>query len=371
MRQSSSTRTILVGLICAVLALMVGTGIGLLITRGINSPRDSRSYTSLGVGDKEEYIVLVGAAYTLDHDLERAQARLYRLEAPNIHQWVASLVARYSAEEWGRAEVRALMELADGLGVQSSAVLAYMSTLTPPLTDMPLPPPTLAPTDMPSATPFLPTEAPTAVPSTATSQPQPTDTPPPPPSDTPIAATPTAQPSDTPVSQPTNTPKPAPSNTPRPTNTPVAKWAWTARLVSPGQEGQTCSDGLKLIRVTVLDAAGNQIPGVWVYEHYTNQYLVSGHKGDDPFWGPGEVEIIGLDGGRVCVASGEGGACETELTRDLPCHDPPPFEDLWAAGYCECCEPEITKERCQELFDSGNCLGISHYMWRVEFRRSW
>ena len=125
-----------------------------------------------------------------------------------------------------------------------------------------------------------------------------------------------------------------------------------------------------MIRVTVLDAAGNQIPGVWVHEKYTGLYHVSGHKGDDPYWGPGEVEFSQLDGGQVCIASGEGGACESDLTRNLPCHDRPPFEDLWAAGYCECCEPGISEEKCRELFDSGKCLGISHYAWRVEFKRS-
>jgi hypothetical protein len=178
-------------------------------------------------------------------------------------------------------------------------------------------------------------------------------------------------PSDTPSPQPTNTSEPRPTATPQPTATAAVKWTYAARLVGPGQEGQTCSDGLKLIRVTVLDAAGNQIPGIWVYERYQNLYQVSGHKGDDPFWGPGEVEFSGMDGGQLCIASGEGGACESDLTRNLPTHDPPPLEDLWAAGYCACCEPDITKERCQELYDKGECVSISHYAWRVEFKRSW
>jgi hypothetical protein len=142
-------------------------------------------------------------------------------------------------------------------------------------------------------------------------------------------------------------------------------------LISPGQEGQSCAEGNKMIRVTVLDAAGRQIPGVWVHERYTGWYLPTGHKGDDPFWGPGEVELNNLDGGQVCIASGDGGACESEMTRSLPCHDTPPFEDLWAAGYCQCCEPDITRERCRQLYDAGQCLGISHYSWRVEFKRSW
>ena len=137
-----------------------------------------------------------------------------------------------------------------------------------------------------------------------------------------------------------------------------------------GIDGQSCNEGLKLIRVTVVDAGGSQIPGVWVYERYTNQYHVTGHKGDDPFWGPGEAEFMGLDGGQLCIATGDGGPCESDFTRSLPCHDPPEFEDLWAAGYCEYCDPGITKERCQQLVEEGKFLGVGHYAWRVVFQRS-
>jgi hypothetical protein len=368
MRQSMQNRTMLVWVICIALGLTVGVGLGLVLSRGIKPLlQSSRVFAGLEVAAKEEYIVLVGAAFAADHDLERAEARLERLEAPNVNHWIASLIDRAVTEGWDESEVRALMELAQGLGMTSPQVLAYLATLTPPPTSTPLPTLATAPTDRPTLTPVPPSPEPTPVPPNATAEPTPTvvasDTPLPLPSDTPIPLT--AKPSDTPKPRPTNTPKP------KPTNTPAIKWSWSARLVGPGQEAQTCSDGLKLIRVTVLDAAGNQIPGVWVHEQYTNQYQVSGHKGDDPYWGPGEVELGGLDGGRVCIATGQGGACESDLTRNLPCHDPPPFEDLWAAGYCECCEPGISQERCRELFESGRCLGISHYAWRLEFRRSW
>ncbi|MGD9046928.1 MAG: hypothetical protein PVF77_02645 [Anaerolineae bacterium] len=373
MHQSSQNRIILVGAIVAILALLVGAGLGLLLSRGIKPPLQSnKAFTSLEVSTKEDYIILVAATYSRDHDLEKAQAQLARLEAPNINLWIASLLDRALAGEWGEANTRALMELAHGLGMDSPQVLAYMTTLTPPPTSTPAPTDTPAPSDTPTPVPTLPaSDTPTAVPPTAT--PQPTSTPLPSPSDTPIPPTPTAAPTDTPRPQPTNTSRPQPTNTARPTNTPAAKWSWTARLVSPGEDGQQCPDatGLKLIRVTVLDAAGSQIPGVWVHERYTGLYQVSGHKGDDPFWGEGEVELAGLDGGQVCIAPGEGGACESDFTRDLPCHDPPPFEDMWAAGYCECCTPGISKEDCKALYDAGQCLGISHYSWRVEFKRSW
>lgn len=351
-----------------IVALAIGLGAGLLLTRVIVLPgRAHDAFAGLETEAREEYTVLVAASYARDGDLASAQARLERLGLPNVQMWIAHLADRFLVEKPDDMDTRALVELAARLGVNSRPVLAYLATLTPAATDSPLPTATPIPTSTPTATLIPPTEEPTAIPPTATPTTLPTDTALPEPS-----ATPEPSPTDTPLPMPTDTRRPQPSATPRPTNTPAAKWSWTASLVGPGQEGQSCAEGHKLIRVTVLDAAGAQIPGVWVHEKYTGWYQVTGHKGDDPYWGPGEVELNNLDGGQVCIASGEGGACESEFTRNLPCHDPPPFEDLWAAGYCEeCCEPGISKERCRELFESGKCLGISHYAWRVVFKRSW
>lgn len=346
----------------AVVGLLAGGALGLVGSRVIGPPLGGNTPGGLPAEAKEEYVLLVAAGYSRDHNLDRAQARLAQLETPNVQQWIAHLVGLRLAEEPDAADTRALVELAAGLGINSRPVLAYLATLTPQPSDTPLP--TQTATSSPSPTPVPPTEAPATAEPTLSPSPQPSDTPPP-------TTTPVRQPTNTPRPQPTDTPRPQPTDTPRPTHTPAAKWSWTARLIGPGQEGQSCAEGHKLIRVTVLDAAGNQIPGIWVHEKYTGWYRVTGHKGEDPYWGPGEVELSNLDGGQVCIATGEGGACESELTRNLPCHDPPDFEDLWAAGYCECCEPDITRERCRELFDSGKCLGISHYAWRVEFKRSW
>lgn len=350
-----------------ILALTIGLGMGLLVTRAARPPGGTQdALAGLGAKAKEEYAVLVAMSYAHDRNLATAQARLEQLGLPNIQIWIAPLTERFLAEQPDDMETRALVELAAGLGVNSRPVLAYLAALTPPATDTPPPTSTPAPTSTPTAASVPSTAEPTAVPPTDTPSPLPTDTTPPEPS-----ATPEASPSDTPVPAPTDTPRPRLSATPRPTNTPAVKWSYTARLVGPGQEGQSCAEGHKLIRVTVLDAAGQQIPGVWVHEKYTGWYQVTGHKGDDPYWGPGEVELINLDGGQVCIASGDGGTCESEFTRNLPCHDPPPFEDLWAAGYCDCLERGITRELCQERYDSGQWQPISHYAWRVEFKRSW
>ena len=169
---------------------------------------------------------------------------------------------------------------------------------------------------------------------------------------------------------PTNTPVPPPTNTPKP---PAAKWSWDARLVGPGQDAQGCDYGNLQLRVTVVDAGGSQLGGVWVHDRYSQQYQVTGNV-DSPDWGPGETkfEYGGGGGGSLCIAEGEGGGCVSDYTRDMPAYNVPPVEDLHAAGYCEqCCEPGATLERCRELVSAGECMGNGHYSWRIVFKRSW
>jgi hypothetical protein len=328
--------------------------------------RLSADVANLQAEQKEQYIVLVASGYVQDDDLEKARARLEQLEAPNANQWVADLTERYIAERRDEADIHALVILAHALGVDSRTMVAYLATPTPVTTDTPVPSPTPTPT-MTSP----PTFTPTSVPPTDTATPiPPTDTPPP-------TSTPSPEPTVTSV-PPTNTPKPKPTNTrkpPTPTNTPqpaAPQWTWNSWLVGPGQDGQGCDYGNLQLRVMVLNADGNQIPGMWVYDYYSKLYQVTGNV-DSPDWGPGETkfEYGGFGGGRLCIAEGQGGACVSEYTRDMPVYEPPPFEDMWAAGYCECCETGITKERCQQLYDQRQwCMAWGHYSWRVEFRRS-
>lgn len=351
----------------AAVGLLIGLGLGLLIGWLIGSAaRSDPSLAGLGAEDKEEYIFLVAAAYGQDQDLERAQARLARLEAPNVTQWISDLADRSLAEGRGEAELRALAGLAHGLGVDNPQLLAYVATVTPLPTDTPRPSPTPLPTQTPSPTvpptptPVPPTDTP---PPTVTDTPLPTDTPQPP-TDTPAPTSPpaTARPANTRVPPtPTNTPKPA-----------APKWTWNAWLVGPGQDGQGCTYGNLQIRVTVQNAGGGQMGGIWVYDRYSGQYQVTGNV-DSPDWGPGETKFeYGIGGGgSLCIASGQGGTCVSGSTRDLSCYNMPSVEDLHAAGYCsQCCENGATVERCRELVQAGKCMGNGHYSWRVVFQRS-
>lgn len=369
MSQQSRNRSGLSLALLVILGLTAGLGIGLVIG-WVLLPVEyvDTTIADLHVDYQEEYILLVGSAYAQDHDLEKAQARLNQLEAANISQWLASLADRYIAEGRDEADIRAVVELAHAYDVDSPQMAAYLATPTPQPTNTPIPTPTPLPTDTPTATPVPPTD--TAIPPTDTPAPA-TDTPVPPTNTAPPPTNTPAPPTDTPKPKPTNTPPP-PTNTPKP---PAATWSIIeARLVGPGQDAQTCESGNLQIRVTVLDANNGQIGGVWLHDFYSGQYQVTGNV-NSPDWGPGETKFeYGIGGGgKICIANGEGGACSTDYSRDMPCYYKPPFEDLWAAGYCECCEVGISQERCRELYDSGaQCMEQArHYSWRLVFKRSW
>jgi hypothetical protein len=356
-------------LVLVILGLAIGLGVGLLVGFFL---RPEMSISDLPVAEKEEYIVLVGQAYASDGDLERARERLAKLQAPNMALWISDVTERYIARGYEEAQIRGLAALAHGLGVDTPEMLAYLSTATPRPTDTPPPTSTPQDTPTPTATPVPPTDTPVLA--TDTPEPTPTDTAPPP-TDTPLPATPTEVPTILP--SPTFTVPPQPTNTPPPpppTNTPVPqapRWRYDARLVGPGQDSQGCDYGNLQIRVTALDAGGNQLGGVWFYDRYSKQFQVTGNV-DSADWGPGETKFeYGIGGGgSLCVTEGEGGGCVSDFTRDMPCYNIPPVEDLYAAGYCECCEVGASLERCRELVDAGRCMGNGHYSWRVVFRRS-
>ncbi len=387
MSQPRKSRTLLTVSLLVILGLTAGLGLGLLLGWVILPVEFvDTTFSDLGVDHQENFILLVASAYTCDGDLAKAQARLDKLDAANINAWIQNLVDDYIIEERDEADIRALVELARGLGATTSRMATYLATPTPPPTNTPLPTPipTSTPTSLPTDTPNPPTDTP--VPPTDTPLPQPTDSPVPPtdtsvpPTDTPVPPTNTAIPPTNTAIPPTNTPKPQPTNTPQPpppTNTsqpPVAQWTWTAWLVGPGQDAQTCESGNLQIRATIVDANNNQIGGVWLHDYYSGQYQVTGNV-TSPDWGPGETKFeYGVGGGgKICVASGEGGGCVSDYSRDMPCYYAPPFDDLWASGYCNCCEPGISQERCRELYNTGaQCMvQARHYSWRLVFKRSW
>ena len=364
MEQPKRNRTGLRVAILVIVGLTAGAILGLLLGWVIwPVTYTDTTVAKLAPAYKDEYVLLVASAFAADDNLQKAQDRLTKLEVPNINQSISALVDRSISEGWGEDDIRALAELANALGVSSPQMLAYLATPTPRPTDTPLPTPTPSPTDTPTPTP-LPTDTPTP----SDTPVPPSDTPPPEPTSTPVPPTSTAKP------KPANTAKPQPTNTPKPTSPPVAKWTWSASLVGPDQDGQGCGYGNLQIRVTVVDGKGSQMGGVWVYDRYSQQYQVTGNV-DSPDFGPGETKFeYGIGGGgSLCLAGGEGGACITDFTRDMPCYYTPSVEDLFAAGYCNCCENGASLERCRQLINEKACFvtGAEHYSWRVVFKRSW
>jgi hypothetical protein len=358
--------------------LLIGIGLGLLLSQVLWPPNGSgASIASLSSQDKDRFALLVSSAYVQDHDLQKAEEQLDQLGVPNVKQWVADLAERYVEEGESQEDIQALSALADGLGVASRDLAVILPTPTSTTAQVATIAVTPAPTDTltPSRTPIPPTD--TLTPS------QPTDTlTPVPPTDTDTPAptatsTPTTKPSDTPR-PPTNTPRPRPTNTskpPAPTKTPAPQWSYTARLIGPNEPPQGCNTGNLQIRVMVLSAAGDQIPGVWIYDVYSKLYQVTGNVGS-PDWGPGETrfEYGGGGGGRLCITAGQGGDCVSGYTRDMPCYYTPPVEDMFASGYCDkCCDVGISLEGCRQRIAEHTCFetGAGHYSWQVVFRRGW
>ncbi|MFC2037324.1 hypothetical protein ACFLYD_05055, partial [Chloroflexota bacterium] len=202
-------------IVLVIAGLVVGLGLGLLFGWAVWSSRANATFADLQTSDKEEYIILVGEAYAFDGDLEKAEARLARLEVPNPGMWIVDLTERCIAEGCDEADIQGLATLAYGLGIHTPQMVAYLATPTPLPTSTPLPTPTPRPTEPATPTPIPPTDTP--IPPTDTPIP-PTNTPLPLPTDTPLPLTDTpVPPTDTPI-PPTNTPQPQPkpSNTPPP-----------------------------------------------------------------------------------------------------------------------------------------------------------
>ena len=277
------------GVALFLLGLALGLGLGVLVGWGIwpveyydTDPVD------LKAEHKEDYVVLVCAAYALNGDLDQAKARLAKLEEEDVAQVVADLAQEYLQRGEDQVVTRNLVMLADALGSSTEAMIAYVATPAPNL----VPTFTHTPTETPPATPTetaipVPTDTPTAtstpLPPTPTPlPPTPTSTPQPPtPTFTPVPPTNTPAP-PTPSTPPTETPSPTGSCPDRPEPTirdvtdQVRDWEWMEETFGGVaiQQTSSCPDGAVYavdtlweshavsLGVTVLDRGGNRVPNV-------------------------------------------------------------------------------------------------------------
>jgi hypothetical protein len=221
----------------------------------------------------------------------------------------------------------------------------FTATPTPSATPVPTDTPLPTDTPMPPTETAVPTETP--VPPTDTAAP-PTDTPTETPTDTPAPPTDTAVPPPTaPRTSPTRTPSPA-------TATATARPQVDFRVVEQRLMSKTENEAQRhMILIRVINAAGNPIPGLVVWDPgHPDQQPVTGSKPDPYhaeyiFWNydPYQLEVKGASSEKTKVLS-----TEVHLISK---------EDLVAAGYC----PSVEICNQDEL--------AQHFSWYVTFQRTW
>lgn len=180
------------------------------------------------------------------------------------------------------------------------------------------------------------------------------------------AAIPTAPPATpTPIPLPTNTPAPA-----APTATPVPAGPdfrltqlrlWDVEENGGFLSGESVNCGEKqVIRVEVLDAAGNPLNGVTVLGVYRNEARSTGEKG------PGIAEFdVNVDGDDIIILRDvDGREVTSDRAKGLTAKTYNiSFENLIAGRFCR------DAASCQAFVDTFGCFG--HFSWTARFQRSY
>mgnify|MGYP001222481032 CR=1 FL=1 len=270
--------------------LILGTTLGILYTWLISPIQylDTEP-ASLQAEFKEQYRALIAAAFAVNGDLPRAQARLALLEDPNISDTLAAQAQRALAAGRPSEEVRALAQLAlvanaPPASIPTAAPLTQFPTFTSAPTDTLVP----LPTETPSPTQTY-TQTLTLAPSEETSS-----------TATPETATPNVSPS------PTITP--LPSNTPTPAPTALSPFILDQRtlLCSPDIFGP-------LLIVQTLESADSGIPGVEIILYWTGgeEHFFTGLK---PELGLGYADFAMIPGISYTLRLADGSQLITDLT---------------------------------------------------------
>ncbi len=294
----------------AVAGVVVGLLLGLFLTWQVwpvqyydTDPVDLRQE------HKDDYVVMIAAAYAQDDDLESATARLEELGLQDAKQIVLGQFQRYG-EAGYREETRSLARLAYDLGVTDVALLPYIEQPTPTPEPTPSPQPTPTEAVIPTATATETPAQPTATPTETPPEPTATATQPPP--------------------TPTNTPTTPPEDTPTPTVAADLDY----QLVETTDLGCTADLDGDYILVYVRDGSDRGVAGVEV--------VVKGPDVEDSFFtglkpeiGPGFADFLVTTRGSY---SAEVVAGKTEIAQGL-------------------------------AFDDGCPAGTPYRSWRVVFRQ--
>lgn len=246
---------------------------------------------------KDDYVVMIAAAYAQDRDLGLASLRLGQLGLEDAKQSVLGLFQRYGEAGYS-GETRSLAQLAYDLGVTDVALLPYLQapTSTPELIPTPEPTPTGEVAQTPTETPSGPSPTPTQ----PTPEPTPTATPPPP------------------------TPTYTPTTPPQATPTPTVAADFDYQLVEQSDLG--CSSGRDgdYILVYVRDENDRGVAGVKI--------VVKGPGVEDWFFtglkpevGPGFADYLVTAPGSYTVQAAEGRSQVTQglsFAADCPAETP-------------------------------------------------
>jgi len=364
-----------------VIALLAGTVVGLLFGMLVGWVIWPVQYTDTDPFDlrpehKDDYVVMVSAAYALDGDLEKAEARLTQLEVDDVGQVVADLASLYMSIGAGLVDIRNLVQLADALGSSDSAMLNYIATSTPTPTSTVTNTPTWTPTSTSTATP-TPTDAPTSTatptltdtptspPPTATFTPQPptatlTSRPPISTPQPPAATSVSQQPPAPPATEPSTA---IPAAPPPPSVDYKVVMQRMFSNVENGGDNHGCGYNHTMY-ITVQDINSKPLDEVVLKVSWAGgeQEIVTGKKGpgkaDFPMYGSYRVKVVRDTLGREC---------SSEQTRTLDSFRPT-LDDLIAGGYCF----DKTVAECAELRELGpGYLCWGHYSYEVVFQRQW
>jgi hypothetical protein len=154
-------------LVLASIGLIAGLIVGLGYTWWISPVKYvNTAPASLRADYKTRYIQLVAEAFAVEGDIDRAQARLTLLEDAHLNQTITALAQQRAASESDPKAARSLTALAEALNAEPpvpavSAVPVISTSVASPT------PPEATATPAPSSTPtpyLLPTHAPTATP---------------------------------------------------------------------------------------------------------------------------------------------------------------------------------------------------------------
>jgi hypothetical protein len=285
-------------LLFVLVGVVVGLGLGLLVTWQVwpvqyydTDPIDLRQE------HKDDYVVMIAAAYDQDRDLGLASLRLGQLGLKDTKESVLGLFQRYG-EAGYREETRSLAQLAYDLGVTDVALLPYIQEPTPT--------PEWIPTTEPT-----PTEEATQTPTETPSVPSPTPTPP------------TPEPTST-ATQPPPTSTFTPTTPPEDTPTPTVATDFDYQLVEQSDLGCSSDRSGDYILVYVRDENDRGVAGVKI--------VVKGPSVEDWFFtglkpeiGPGFADYLVTAPGSYTVQAAEGRSQVTQglsFAGDCPAETP-------------------------------------------------